>query len=208
MTLLYTRTTVYLQTYGVTAWNYCYLVHRNHLRGSKEIIQYGLSFYPEPVRRLLTSSRGCHIAAGVDPGFVGLHEFDSNGGASFGREYKDTPHVCYPCHLKYKTNTSVMVLPSSWDFRVDTVVHEFAHVIDGMLGCISGSVRLTATNDYAGSTRGEAFAEAMCLYMAPAAYQETEEVWARNGLGWDNVRDLNRSDMAFLDHCLELVASF
>jgi hypothetical protein len=138
-----------------------------------EALTLGLSYLPTLILRRLTAVR---IVCGVDPVFAGLTRTVI---AADGRSYRDTPHVCWPIHLRHRPaddrQTTVMfpTVP-----HPVTVAHELGHALDWSLGRTHTAVPVT---DYARTNRDEAFAEAFTAWMFKAGYYGDADVLYADG---------------------------
>lgn len=141
--------------------------------GYTELITAAYDLIPEPMHRLIRP----HIMCGTDPGFAGLHRYQS---ASYGRSYANTWHVAYPGHQILQAaqdrHTTVVVTDviddAPWIRRryghyrpVAAMVHELGHVLDESLRFEHTAAPVTK---YARTNRGEAFAEAFTAWLIPS----------------------------------------
>lgn len=142
------------------------------------VITAALDRIPEAIRPLVAHA---HYLTGVDPLYVGLHDYQQTFD---GRSYRDTAHVAYVCNqgrLPLDRRHTTVVLPQPVEPR--TIVHELGHVLDEVLGFEHIAKPVTA---YAENDRYEAFAEAFSAWLCPE-YQQ-----------WSEVMDALRADRATL----------
>lgn len=125
--------------------------HRIRLPGAREAIGHALHI----VEGFRDAIGPVEWFVGADPVFAGLH---NNTDISDGRSYRDTGHVCYPCHLENAPadrRCTTVVMPTL--MPVVHIVHELGHVLDWRMGFTHTADPVT---EYAESNREEAFAEA------------------------------------------------
>lgn len=122
-----------------------------------EAIGRGLWFLPDGIRRKV---EGVRFVCGVDPIFAGYGP--GIEATPDGRSYRDTAHVCYPCHFDGRPasdRVTTVIFPSVP--HLATVVHELGHALDWSLGRKHIAQPVTA---YARTNRDEAFAEALTAW--------------------------------------------
>lgn len=141
--------------------------------GYVELIIAAYALIPESMHRLIRP----HILCGTNPGFAGLHRYQS---ASYARSYANTWHVVYPAHqilpAAQDRHTTVVVTDvidkAPWvrqkyghHVPVAALVHELGHVLDESLGFEHDAIPVTK---YACEDRCEAFAEAFTAWLIPS----------------------------------------
>lgn len=129
--------------------------------GYAALIEAACSVVPPRILELLQPDYLC----GVDPQFVGLHDFTD---ASYGRSYSTTMHVAYPHHqmkvAKVHRRTTIVIPVAAKRIRVAHLVHELGHVLHGVLQWEHDTTPVT---QYGGTNWCEAFAEAFTSWLTP-----------------------------------------
>lgn len=103
-----------------------------------------------------------HYLCGVDPLFVGLHNYQDTDD---GRSYRETLHVAYDFHqvgLARSHRRTTVVLPHKP--VLEHLVHELGHVLDENLGFRHAP---DPVSEYAHTNRYESFAEAFTSWIIP-----------------------------------------
>lgn len=127
--------------------------------GFRSVISGALAMFPE---WLADELRDSDFLCGVDPLFVGLHEFYDT---EDGRSYRNTAHVAYPFHQLHRpaahraTTVALPILEEPW-----VIVHELGHVLHERLGFPEAPGPVT---EYAEANDMEAFAEAFTMAHVP-----------------------------------------
>lgn len=105
-----------------------------------------------------------HFLVGSDPVAAGLHGYEVTDD---GRSYRRTAHVTYASHqeLARAERRTTIVVPAANAMSVNTIAHEYGHVLDERLNF---DVSVIACTGYAATNRMEAFAEAFCAWVLPA----------------------------------------
>ena len=135
-----------------------------------EVIGEALSVIPDRIRERLS---GVHFVCGVDPAFVGLHQYDKTS-VGDSRPYSETAHCCYWWNLNRPASdrpTTIVLpkLPAPW-----VVVHELGHALDYVTGF---NHRAAPVTDYARTNRMEAFAEAFTAWRF-WGYGDEDTLWS------------------------------
>lgn len=144
--------------------------------GIAEAVGVALDYLPCRVRGIVETA---DFLLGADPLFVGLHRYEA---ASTGRSYRDTAHVSYPFHSLDGQLTLVMT-PHDGPC-VNTLLHEFGHVLDARLCERLGKwpPAPRPLGSYAAQDRWEAFACAFHSWCVDPAYaDETLRAWDWGG---------------------------
>lgn len=127
-----------------------------------EWIGAGLKIIPPKIRELV---QDVDFLAGVDPFFVGLHNFKEKGPLT-KRSYHVVPHVSYgryhQNHLPKSRRRTTVCLPVIHGYETEptlaslwVIIHEVGHVLDEVLGF---SYTPKPVTEYAKTDRMEAFA--------------------------------------------------
>lgn len=127
------------------------LTNHQHIK----VVNAALNLLPNSIRSLVEH---VDILSDIDPNFVGLHQFKN---ASYGRQYKDTPHVSFKFHTSDKSTT--MFLPDKI-INIKTVIHELGHVLDENLNFEFTTKPVTR---YGETNRWESFAESFTAWVLP-----------------------------------------
>jgi len=135
-----------------------------------------LTYLPAGIRRIAESA---DFLLGADPVFVGLHRYEAISAQS---SYRNTAHVSYPHHSLDQSLTLVMT-PHDGPC-VNTLLHEFGHVLDyrlrERLGYWLPAPR--ALGAYAARDRWESFACAFHSWRVDPAYaDDTLRAWGCGG---------------------------
>uniref|UniRef100_A0A6M3KUT4 Uncharacterized protein n=1 Tax=viral metagenome TaxID=1070528 RepID=A0A6M3KUT4_9ZZZZ len=161
-----------------------------------ELISAGFDRLPPGIANRL---RYTHFFTGTDPVYAGLFDYDKTDD---GRSYHNEWCVAYPYHLTKlpKRLRQTTVIMPEFDKRYPVmllpmlIVHELAHVLDGILGFDYMAEPVT---QYAETDRMEAFADAFVLWQNPgyrqyydlirtvddrtsSLFRELEELWKVN----------------------------
>ena len=135
-----------------------------------EEIQRALKLIPKSFHKYLQ----CDLMLGADPNSKGLHDYKSAFNGKY--LYKDLAHVAYAHNqldIPRSYRITTVVLPQTTELytpiAVETVIHEFGHVLHEKLGWPEGFYPVTA---YAESNVWECFAEAFTEFCSPGYHKK------------------------------------
>lgn len=137
-------------------------MNRIHGRGYREAIAAAQRAIGD---RLMQRLGHVQYVTGVDPVFIGLHDYTDH---SDGYSYAETAHCCYPHHLlgpaDRRVTTVVLPYPTVAKYTPPIIVHELGHALDYAIGEQHIAAPVT---EYARTNREEAFAEAFTSWAWP-----------------------------------------
>lgn len=139
---------------------------RVHASGFRAPIEAALRLIPATLQDFVSADFAC----GLDPIFVGLHQYEETDD---GRSYRDTAHCVYlhhQLHLPRARRRTTVVLPEP--VVPEVVVHELGHVLHERL---DWGHTASPVSWYAEANWCEAFAEAFTSWLVPGYAERPDE---------------------------------